>query len=127
MWQVGRSGGGIPTRPMRNGIYNVAFQGPAGAAGSGVCYIEHGTLRGGDAGYAYFGSYTEIGQTITVTLHVLQHAKGHVSVFGDAVTTFALVVSGLVQGEQFTLTGGIPGKPGLTISIQGQRVADAPG
>lgn len=112
---------------MRDGIYNVGFQGPSGAVGSGVCYIEGGRMRGGDAGYAYFGSYTTIGRTITVTLQVLQHAQGHVSVFGDAVTMFALMVSGVVENDQFSMTGGIPGKPGLTINIRGRRVADMPG
>lgn len=107
---------------MRNGVYSVSFS-AAGAAGTGVAVVNNGIIQGGDAGFIYRGHLKREGETLNASIHVLQHAAGHPSVFG-ALTDFELNLSGKSSGDTFSLAGTVAGREQLRISIRGQFKVD---
>lgn len=108
---------------MVNGMYSVSFTGPAGLGGSGVGAVKDGSINGGDAGYGYLGKFQVDGSKVSATLRIVQHKAGHMSVFGP-LTDFNLALTGTTEGEQFSLTGAIPGQPNQKITIRGRKFAE---
>ena len=74
-------------------------------AGGGVVLFSRSKILGGDAGYYYTGTYTNVGETFSATLIVTPFLVGHMSVFGTANRIVVLRLSGLVQADQATAQG----------------------
>ena len=89
-----------------NGIYHVDFASPLGS-GSGTVYLENGTMRGGDAVVAYYGTYAVTGDTVRADVSLIKHGAGF-SVLGDATS---LTLHGKVVGNGIAGTGTVPGTP----------------
>jgi hypothetical protein len=87
-----------------NGIYHADFISPLGS-GSGTVYLENGTLRGGDAVVAYWGTYSLVGDTMNAQVKAIKHGSGF-SILGEATTLSfqGKMVSGIISG-----VGSIPG------------------
>jgi hypothetical protein len=108
---------------MVNGVYSVSFVGPSKSSGTGVAYLDNGTIRGGDAGYGYFGTYQDNGGKVTASLRIVQHKEGTVSVFGP-VKDITLVFNGTAEGSRFNLSSVIPGQADATLNVRGIKVHD---
>jgi len=109
---------------MVNGIYSVTFVGPTQSSGMGVCYVDNGTMRGGDAGWAYFGTYQTAEGKVNASIRIFQHNPGAASVFGPAPKDFTLELNGAVEGDRFQLGGSIPGQPQMTLNVRGRKVRE---
>lgn len=110
---------------MKDGIYHVQFSSSLGAAGEGLVVAKGGSLNGGDAGYLYQGTLSQTGERISGTLQVRRWNLHTASVFGP-IDYFELQLSGAVAAnDSFAVDGGVPGRSGLAIRIQGHRLVDA--
>jgi len=110
---------------MQDGIYHVRFSSSVGSSGEGLIVVKQGTVNGGDAGYLYIGQLVISGETLSGQLNVKRWNSGHVSVFGP-LDNFDLQCSGKENsGGAFTVTGGIPSQPGLSITIAGRFLSPA--
>lgn len=110
---------------MKDGIYHVEFSSTMGAAGEGLVVVKDGSVNGGDAGYLYKGTLAGSAEgQLRGQLHVQRWNPAHVSVFGP-LDSFALSLEGRAAGEGFSVTGGIPEHPGLSITIRGRFLAQA--
>ena len=112
---------------MKDGIYHVQFASALGAAGEGLVVVKDGSVNGGDAGYLYLGRLVgSEGTALGGQLHIKRWNPAHVSVFGP-IDSFALNVTGQTSAanDSFTVSGGMPGQPGMSITIRGRRLAEA--
>lgn len=68
---------------MKNGLYKAFFKTPLGQ-GTGIVVIIDGSIKGGDSSMYYTGTFQEINNQITATIHVGKHSNvpGITSVFG---------------------------------------------
>ena len=78
----------LSNMPLLPGLYKVAFQTQLGE-GVGIVVLEGGSLRGGDAVYAWVGTYEEPNGGFDAKVSIFRHTPGEAaaSVFGvdDAV------------------------------------------
>lgn len=109
---------------MQDAIYHVVFSSSVGAGGEGLAVIKNGSVNGGDNGYLYQGALNLSGDKVSGTLQISRWNRTAVSVFGP-LDQFKLQLSGAVNDNGFTVSGGIPNQPGLTITIRGRRLAEA--
>jgi hypothetical protein len=113
---------------MNPGIYYVKFSSPTTSmSGEGLAVLKDGTINGGDIGYLYIGSFTVKDDTaITADLKVKRWNPAITSLFGN-LPEFDLNLSGHVAADltSFSATGGVIGRPGVTIVIKGRRLSDA--
>lgn len=110
---------------MQDGIYHVRFSSSIGSSGEGLVVIKQGSVNGGDAGYLYIGRLDVNSETLSGHLNVKRWNAGHVSVFGS-LDHFELQLSGKATTDSsFSLAGGIPSQPGLTINIVGRFLSVA--
>lgn len=111
---------------MQDGIYHVTFSSSMGAGGEGLAVVKNGAVNGGDVGYLYQGNLAATGDQVSGKLQVSRWNQNHVSVFGP-LQRFDLALTGRTSAanDGFTVTGGIPNQPGLTITIRGRRLANA--
>jgi T3SS negative regulator,GrlR len=110
---------------MKDGIYHVKFASTMGAAGEGLVVVKDGSVNGGDAGYLYQGALApDAAGQLQGQLQVHRWNPGHVSVFGP-LGNFALSLTGQAANDSFTVSGGIPDRPGLNITIKGRLLAEA--
>ncbi len=109
---------------MQDGIYHVRFSSSVGGSGEGLVVIKQATVNGGDVGYLYVGQLTADGETLSGRLNIKRWNPGQNSVFGP-LDNFELRLSGTRTGNSFNVSGGIPSKPGLTITIAGRFLSPA--
>ncbi len=102
---------------MQNGLYKVAFQTPMGQ-GAGVVVIADGTVKGGDSGMYYVGTFQEVTDQFTATLHVQRHSNmaGVPSVFG--VDNVHLTLPGTSTNTSATVQGTAAEAPGVQFQAQ---------
>ncbi|MHB8271870.1 MAG: GrlR family regulatory protein [Bradyrhizobium sp.] len=108
---------------MFKGLYKVEFKTPRRKA-VGIVYAADGKLRGGSSAYAYVGSYTENGDTITAVISSMRHTNdpNYPSVFGfDRVT---IDCQGSAKGEFATFEGTAAETPSLGFKAFLTRIAD---
>ncbi|MGH7242374.1 MAG: GrlR family regulatory protein [Phycisphaerales bacterium] len=107
---------------MKSGIYAVTFAaGPM--AGAGVAVVEDGKIQGGDHGFIYRGRYELNESKVTANVEVTQHQTGVQSVMGVS-GSFKLALTGSVSDSSFDLSGAIPERPQVRITLRGQRKTD---
>lgn len=94
--------------------------------GEGLAVFKDETINGGDHAYLYLGSYKEAGDSVTAKLKIKKWNNSAISVFGP-LKDFDLELQGNFQsaGAAFQVTGHTPQMPGATITIIGNRLADA--
>lgn len=110
---------------MQDGIYHVHFSSSIGGSGEGLVVIKQGSVNGGDAGYLYIGQLGADGEALSGCLNIKRWNPGHVSVFGP-LEKFDLQLSGKNSaGGSFSVTGGIPSQPGVSITIAGRFLSAA--
>jgi hypothetical protein len=106
---------------MQNGVYAVRFAGELGIAGSGVCYVEDGRIRGGDSGFAYIGTYKEAEGRVSATLRVVQHTPGVDSVFGgqggEGWQSVEVKLLGRSENAGFSLVGSPAHMPKFRLEV----------
>ncbi|MEP1573629.1 GrlR family regulatory protein [Roseibium album] len=108
---------------MQEGLYKALFQTQQGA-GAGVVYLSEGTVRGGDSGMFYVGTYTLDGDQFTATVKVDTHTDtpGLLSTLGRDSAT--LVLAGSFNGDTVITKGTTPDVPGLTFQAILSRLSD---
>lgn len=104
------------------GFWTVKFTGVQGF-GAGVVTLIAGQLFGGDSNFLYKGTYTQSGNTLNATVQVKRAFPGAPSVMGR--DQFELQLTGTLQGNAVTCTGGIPGTP-LQFQAQLTRQGELP-
>jgi hypothetical protein len=108
---------------MFKGLYKVEFKTPR-RKGAGVVYAADGKLRGGSSAFAYVGSYTENGNSITGVVSSMRHTNdpNYPSAFGfDKVT---IECRGTAKGEFATFEGTAAETPSLGFKAVLTRIAD---
>ncbi|EQM66122.1 hypothetical protein QYE80_08070 [Pseudomonas tohonis] len=108
---------------MANGIYEVHFRSNIHDFGSGLIVIKDGSINGGDANFLYRGALTLDGETAHADISVDLWKSGNTSVVN--IDHFKIVFRGTVSGGSLKLTGHVEGQPELSITVTGQKVADA--
>ncbi len=108
---------------LLQGLYKVEFETPRGKA-LGVIHAENGKLRGGSSAFAYVGSYTQNGQTVTGTVSSLRHTRDQnlPSVFGHDEVRISF--NGTVKGGFAICEGTAAEVPSLAFKAVLTRVAD---
>lgn len=108
---------------LQPGLYKVSFKTQLGE-GVGVVYLEGGKLRGGDAVYAWIGSYEEPGGGFEAQVSIVQHTPGEAaaSVFG--VENAEVQLKGSPQGPDFQVEGSSAAAPDMHFEARLERVAD---
>lgn len=110
---------------MQDGIYHVRFSSSIGSSGEGLVVIKQGAINGGDAGYLYIGRLAVNSDALSGHLNIKRWNAGQVSVFGP-LDHFELQLDGKASTDSsFSLAGGIPSQPGLTINIVGRFLSAA--
>ncbi len=110
---------------MKDGIYHVKFASTMGAAGEGLVVVKGGSVNGGDAGYLYQGTLdSDSAGQLRGHLQVQRWNAGHASVFGP-LGNFDLDLSGNAANDSFTVSGGVPSRPNMKITISGRMLAQA--
>ncbi|MCF2525334.1 hypothetical protein [Bradyrhizobium sp. G127] len=108
---------------MLKGLYKVEFETPRGKA-CGVVNAENGKIRGGSSAFAYIGSYTQNGHSITGKVSSIRHTPDpdHPSVFGfDEVK---IEFHGAVKGDLAICEGTAAEFPSIGFKAVLTRVAD---
>ena len=110
---------------MQDGIYHVRFSSSVGGSGEGLVVLKQGSANGGDFGYLYTGQFNSDRESLSGRLNIKRWNPSSASVFGPLVD-FDLQLTGKPNDDGgFTLSGGIAGQPGLTITIAGRYLAPA--
>jgi hypothetical protein len=91
---------------MVEGFWTIQFKGVQGW-GTGVVVYTGGHIYGGDSAVMFTGTYTQLGDAITVRLHVKQMVPGLMTVMGR--NEYDLDLAGKLDGNTLQLSGGIPG------------------
>ena len=91
---------------MVEGFWTIQFKGVQGW-GTGVVVYTGGHIYGGDSAVMFTGTYTQLGDAITVRLHVKQMVPGLMTVMGR--NEYDLDLTGKLDGNTLQLSGGIPG------------------
>jgi hypothetical protein len=109
--------------PLLKGLYKVEFETPRGKA-FGVIHAENGKIRGGSSAFAYVGSYTQDGHSLSGNVSSLRHTRDseHPSVFGFDEVTIAF--QGAVKGDYAICEGTAAEFPSLTFKAVLTRVAE---
>lgn len=103
---------------MQNGLYKVSFQTPMGQ-GAGVVVVADGTVKGGDSGMYYIGTFQEANNQFTAALHVQRHSNvvpGIVSVFG--LDNVHLTLQGTSTANSANVGGTAAEAPGVQFQAQ---------
>lgn len=104
---------------MKNGIYYVVFRSNNQDSGTGTVVVKDNKVNGGDYGFTYKGMI----DGNKVTLHVSQHDRSVISVFGG-VSAFNLDLAINEVGNNYVLQGTIVGMPSSVIQIQAKFIGD---
>ena len=108
---------------MLKGLYKVEFETPRGKS-CGVVHADNGKIRGGNSAFAYIGTYTQNGQSLSGKVWSKRHTpdSSHPSVFGYDEVTIAF--HGAVKGEFAICEGTAAEAPSLGFKAVLTRVAD---
>jgi hypothetical protein len=91
-------------------IYSVHFETPAGK-GNGVVVLSGERLRGGDASFAYFGTFLQTGDGFRAKLSTKRHSEGRNSIF--KLEPVHIELMGRSNGLNAVCTGTAVEVPGL--------------
>ncbi len=108
---------------LQPGLYKVAFSTQLGE-GVGVVVLENGSLRGGDAVYAWVGTYEEPDGGFGAQVSIYQHTTGEAaaSVFG--VDRAVVQLKGHPEGPDFTVEGSSKAAPEMHFEARMTKLED---
>ena len=108
---------------LQPGLYKVAFKTQLGE-GIGIVVLEGGSLRGGDAVYAWVGTYEEPDGGFDAQVSIYRHTEGEAaaSVFG--VDEAKVRLKGSPEGANFMIKGSSPAAPDVQFEAQMTKIAD---
>lgn len=107
------------------GLFSLFFRTPVGEFGGGLALLQKGLIHGGDESYLYLGRYwAESAETITGELTVRHYRGTPLSILGY-LSEERLTFSARQAGDRFDGQAKLVGRPGPSIEIKGQRVAEA--
>jgi T3SS negative regulator,GrlR len=107
---------------MTNGLYSVTFGTPRGDRGSGIAVFHASKVQGGDDVYFYDGTLVEReSDSIAVDILVRKYGIGE-SVLGD-LSEFRLILTGVTNDRQFTLSGHIASAPDQRLTVECVKLA----
>lgn len=109
-------------KQMTDGLYSVTFRTPRGEQGSGIAVFHDGKVQGGDHAYFYDGTVVEGPLGTADAVIVVRKYAGGESVFGN-LAEFRLEVTGVANGDRFTLSGHIASSPDQQLTIECIRLA----
>lgn len=112
---------------MKPGIYHITFASPTThTSGEGLAVLKDGTINGGDLGYLFIGKFSIKDSAMSAKLKIKQWNPRVTSVFGN-IPEFDLDLAGSITDDfkSFSARGGVVGRPQMSISIDGARLADA--
>lgn len=101
-----------------NGLYKATYSVP-GDRNEGIVFMDNGKIYGGDRTYAFYGTYTLAGSTLSAKLTRTQHSHGGYPMGGGGNE---LTITGTVEGENMRGQGSISGVP-VKMDILLQRIA----
>lgn len=107
---------------LQPGLYKVAFRTQLGE-GIGIVVLENGSLRGGDAVYAWVGTYEEPDGSFEAEVSIFRHTTGEAaaSVFG--VDDAMVQLRGQPDGEEFKVDGLSAAAPDMRFEARLTKVA----
>jgi len=108
---------------MLSGIYLVTFVADGHRFGEGLVVINDGAVNGGDATYLYRGHFDQYGDDMKGSIEV-RHYRGPLNGVLGPMKLFPLTLTGKTEGDNFSVSGGIPNLPTAAITITGTKVAD---
>jgi hypothetical protein len=108
---------------MTYGIYYIIFKSHLGIMGDGLVVVDDGKVHGGDFRYLYRGTYKVDGTSLRAEIQVSYYRGTLKSVFGP-LSKFDLILSGNATDDTFTLSGHMPGRSQVGITIEGQKQSD---
>jgi hypothetical protein len=96
---------------LLEGFYKVKYQVDE-AVGRSVMYVHGGSMLGGNSAFAHYGTYEEVGGTVTseITSHRHNEDPNYKSLLGADIAT--IDVRGSAEGEVYHFVGGSPQMPG---------------
>ena len=97
------------------------FKTPIGE-GAGVVILQDGTLRGGDSGMFYIGTYKMTGTAFEATVRTGRHTGAMDSVLG--VDNANLSLKGTFSGNAANLNGTAREAPGIAFQAVISRLGD---
>ena len=107
---------------IQEGTYKVNFSTGLGAV-AGIVVLRNGTVRGGDSGMLYVGTYSENGDDFTASVVASRHtANAPMSVFGVDKATITL--TGKSDATSAVTTGRATEASGVQFQARLSRVAD---
>jgi hypothetical protein len=106
---------------LRDGLYRVSFQTPAGA-GAGVIYISAGKMWGGDSAIYYAGTYSVSGNQVTANVTTNRHTSGFDSVFG--IDRVHINLRGHIEGDSVAMQGTAAEAPNVAFQVILSRLSD---
>lgn len=109
--------------PLQTGLYKVAFKTQLGE-GVGIVVLEAGSLRGGDAVYAWVGTYKEPDGSFDAQVSIYQHtpSEAAASVFG--VNRAVVRLKGHPEGPDFTVEGSSKAAPDMHFEARMTKLDD---
>lgn len=108
---------------MLDGIFEVHFRSNIHDFGSGLIVIKNGSINGGDANFLYRGTVTANENTVRADISVDLWKRGTNSIVN--IDHFKVAFSGTASDNHLQLTGHVEGQPQLSITVTGQKVAEA--
>ncbi|WP_322516845.1 GrlR family regulatory protein [Rhodopseudomonas palustris] len=107
------------------GFYAAEFE-TARKKAHGVVLLQDGQIRGGDSTFAYIGSYTQEGLTVSGSVRGFRHANAnhpdHVSVFG--IDPVEVVFDGVAKDGYVSIEGVARETPSLSLRGLLTRIGD---
>lgn len=108
---------------MHEGLYKVEFHTIHGT-GTGVIYATAGKLRGGNAAFAFIGTYVDRNDGIQVKVSTQRHNPDPVfrPLFGTDMITVTL--KGIAHGDMIDFEGTALQMPGVAFKAVLTRISD---
>lgn len=108
---------------MLKGLYKVQFETPP-RKGIGVIYANDGTLHGGSGTFAYVGSYTQDGNTISGVVTTRRHTDDPSDPPVFDLNGVRISLRGFEKNGFVSIEGTADEAPGLTFKALLTHVAD---
>ncbi|KPF95503.1 hypothetical protein NML43_05560 [Rhodopseudomonas palustris] len=112
------------TDPLK-GFYTAEFK-TARKKAHGVVLLSDGQIRGGDSSFAYIGSYTQVGLSVSGSLRGIRHAHANdperVSIFG--IDPVEVTFDGVAKDGYVSIEGAARETPSLTLRAILTRISD---
>lgn len=104
---------------MLDGLWIVRYHGPVGVGG-GVVVFTKGQVLGGDSGFAYVGTYEQIGDSLKARVSATNFDPNVPSVLGIP-GNHDLLIEGKIKDDAIEATGALVTHPDSKIVVELSR------